>query len=392
MTRRPASPARNALLAPEMASHGGAQAYMWRLYEVLEEYAAQSGGPRPALWSLNDNAQALRRWRDLPDETPVIAGEGSKAGFSLALLQGRDSAPVEHVIVGLIGLAPLAWLLRARRGIRGYSLILHGIEAWRPLGWSDRLACQGAECIIATTHYTARRFAEANGLDSNRISVIPLCASSADPSHPAHAAPSGTHAPPDPDPDFRLSGDFKLGGEFKVLSVGRQSAQERYKGFDELILATRALSDQGVPVHLHLVGQGDDQPRLQAFAAQLELTSRVTFHGQLDDPTLQAAYAQCDLFALPSAGEGFGIVFLEAMRYAKPCIGARAGGIPEVVAEGKTGLLVDAGDAPALAAALHQLWYDPAQREQLGQAGRERLQNKFSPERFKRQHLALIGQ
>lgn len=378
MTHRHASPPRNALLAPEMASHGGAQAYMWRLYEVLEAHAAQSGGPRPALWSLNDNARALRRWRDLPDETPIIAGEGNKAGFSLALLHGRGSAPVEHAIVGLIGLAPLAWLLRAGRCIRGYSVILHGIEAWRRLGWTDRLACRGADRIIATTRYTARRFAEANGLDFNRISVIPLCAPS--------AGPSSTQAPPWPDPDFRL------GGDFKVLSVGRQSAQERYKGFDELILATRALSDQGVPMHLHLVGQGDDQPRLKALAAQLELTDQVTFHGQLDDAKLQAAYAECDLFALPSGGEGFGIVFLEAMRHAKPCIGARAGGIPEVVAEGKTGLLVDAGDAPALAAVLSQLWTDPARRDHLGQAGRERLQSKFSPDRFKHQHLALLGQ
>ena len=138
------------------------------------------------------------------------------------------------------------------------------------------------------------------------------------------------------------------------------------------------------------MGQGDDQARLQALATQLGIAGQVTFHGSLAAPCLQAAYAQCDLFALPSGGEGFGIVFLEAMHHAKPCIGARAGGIPEVLVDGETGLLVDYGDVGGLAAALHQLWSDPALRDRLGAAGHQRLHTHFSPSRFKDRHLTLL--
>ncbi len=361
-----------ALLAPEMASHGGVQSYMWLLHEALQAHAEAGNSAAPALWSLNDSAAALRAWRPLPAGTAVRGGQRHKVRFSLGLLADRlrpTRRPVDWLVVGHLGLSPLAHWLQRIGQVRRYSVVLHGFEAWLPLGRADLAACQAADCIVATTPHTAQRFAACNAVEARRLRVLPLCAQDAAPA----------------DPQFRLAGAFKL------LAVGRMSASERYKGFDELIAATRLLHDQGVPVALHLVGQGDDQARLVQLARDAGVQQSVTFHGALAGPALQAAYAQCDVFALPSANEGFGIVFVEAMRHAKPCVGAAAGGTPAVVRQGVNGLLVEPGRSAPLAQALQRLWADTTLRGRLGAAGQAMAADEFSKTRFIQRHLALMA-
>ena len=107
-----------------------------------------------------------------------------------------------------------------------------------------------------------------------------------------------------------------------------------------MIEAVELLAREHTGVQLHLVGAGVDHARIKATVQQRGLDSLVTMWGNLADAELEAAYASCDLFALPSRREGFGIVFLEAMRHGKPCIGGNHGGTPEVVTDGTTGFLV----------------------------------------------------
>jgi phosphatidylinositol alpha-1,6-mannosyltransferase len=102
---------------------------------------------------------------------------------------------------------------------------------------------------------------------------------------------------------------------------------------------------------LRIVGRGNDLPRLQGIAKRHGvLGAGAEFLGFLDDSHLTEELRTCRLFALPSKKEGFGIVFLEAMAHGRPCLGARAGGIPEVITP-ETGVLADYGDIPGLAAA-----------------------------------------
>ena len=89
-------------------------------------------------------------------------------------------------------------------------------------------------------------------------------------------------------------------------------------------------------------------------------------------------YQACDVFVLPSLKEGFGIVFLEAMQYAKPCIGARAAAVPEVIVDGESGLLTAPGDPRSLERALTTLLTDEALRQSMGRAGLRRLETNFS--------------
>ena len=115
------------------------------------------------------------------------------------------------------------------------------------------------------------------------------------------------------------------------------------------------------------------------------------FLGSVDEATLHECYRSCDIFVLPSAQEGFGIVFLEAMRYRKPTVGARYGGIPEVVLDGITGLLVDYGDEVALAEAVTSLCKDPELRQRFGDAGYERLELNFTLDQFKERLSDILG-
>jgi phosphatidylinositol alpha-1,6-mannosyltransferase len=139
--------------------------------------------------------------------------------------------------------------------------------------------------------------------------------------------------------------------------VGRLCSADTYKGFDTLIEAMPLVLRDFPHARLRIVGGGDDAPRLQALAAQLAVAAAVVFTGIISDEALRAEYAACDLFALPSRNEGFGLVFLEAMIFGKPCIGARAGGVPEVITE-DTGVLVEYGDVPGIAAAIAALSRD----------------------------------
>src|SRR5205807_6434682 len=111
--------------------------------------------------------------------------------------------------------------------------------------------------------------------------------------------------------------------------------------------------------------------------------SHVHFAGYVPDPELPAYYEACDVFAMPSFGEGFGLVYLEAMFHAKPCLAGNRDAAPEVVRQGETGLLVEPGNVAQVEQALIRLLEDRAFAVQLGRAGRARLEEEFTYERFR---------
>ena len=113
-----------------------------------------------------------------------------------------------------------------------------------------------------------------------------------------------------------------------ILTVARWSASERYKGADDLIHATWQLRTAVPDLHLVVVGGGDDLPRLQKLVIDIGAHDRVHFLDSLSREELGACYAHSDVFALPSTGEGFGLVFLEAMSFGKPVVAAAIGARP----------------------------------------------------------------
>ncbi|MEX0671662.1 MAG: FkbM family methyltransferase [Pirellulales bacterium] len=177
------------------------------------------------------------------------------------------------------------------------------------------------------------------------------------------------------------------GGD-EVLFVGRL---EHRKGIDILLDAVPAVLESCPDVRFRIVGD-DSIPSVDGVNTYRQLfedrwggsgpARAVSFEGRLPDDAVRRAYASCDIFVSPSRYESFGLVFLEAMRAGRPVIGCDVGGMPEVIEQGRTGMLVRPADATALAEAIVELVRSRDLRERLGCAGRNLFVERFSAERM----------
>ena len=130
-------------------------------------------------------------------------------------------------------------------------------------------------------------------------------------------------------------------GRRVILTVGRLSASERYKGHDRIIAALPGIIACVPDAAYLIVGSGDDQPRLQRLAREAGVGDRVVFAGHVPDPELPDYFGLADVFAMPSTGEGFGIAFIEAAASGVPVIGGNCDGSVDALADGRIGRLVD---------------------------------------------------
>ncbi len=164
-----------------------------------------------------------------------------------------------------------------------------------------------------------------------------------------------------------------------LLFVGRLVP---YKGLRILLRAFQQIHKHNPSVQLAMVGSGPLETTLHEMSTQLGISDAVHFLGILSRRRLRNAYSACDIFVLPSRSrsEAFGIVQLEAMAQEKPIVATTVGGVPYVVRNEKTGLLVPPMDENSLKKALLRLIRDPALRERLGRAGRKRLLANFTRE------------
>jgi len=133
------------------------------------------------------------------------------------------------------------------------------------------------------------------------------------------------------------------------MTVGRLVSAERFKGFDEVLEAIPSLLHHYPDLHYLIIGDGDDMPRLKRKVRDLQLVNRVTFAGYIKEDEKADHYSLADAYVMPSRGEGFGIVFLEAMACGVPTVGSLVDGSREALLNGKLGLLVDPSDHLAVA-------------------------------------------
>lgn len=326
------------LLTPELFRSEGGIARIMRVYlKALCEICGPAG--RVTSLALNDDAGQAARLEHYTNDHLVrhIGADRHKVQFVMRAIQmGQDA---DWIVCGHIGQLIAARLAKVFNPALRYAVVAHGIEVWRPYRLLERWALHGAQRILCVSAYTRRqmlRFAPA--LDPSKLLVV---ANTLDPNLEDTGAlmPETNHAP-------------------TILSVGRLVRSDAYKGFDCLIEAMPIVKRQLPTAQLRLVGTGDDLERLRSLAAQFEVSAAVTFVGSLTDDQLKLEYANCAIFALPSRREGFGLVYLEAMIRGKSCIGARAGGTPEVITS-QTGRLVEYGDIPSLASAMLDLLRHP---------------------------------
>jgi glycosyltransferase involved in cell wall biosynthesis len=190
-------------------------------------------------------------------------------------------------------------------------------------------------------------------------------------------------------PLSRIVDDDRAAGPPTALIVGRMAGDERYKGHDPLLDIWRGVVEAVPGATLRIVGDGDDRARLEQKAVALGLSGHVTFVGPVGEETLHREYARCTAFVMPSRDEGFGFVFVEAMRAARACVGSR-GAASEVIADGDTGVLVDPGQPAQLLQAVVQVLRDRAAADAMGARGRARYLQEFTEERFRTRFNALL--
>jgi glycosyltransferase involved in cell wall biosynthesis len=162
-------------------------------------------------------------------------------------------------------------------------------------------------------------------------------------------------------------------GRLLVGAAGRLSEE---KGFDILLRSIHNLVNQGLDVGLIIAGDGQERAALGRLAGELRLQDRVRFVGFQND--LRRYYEAMDLYALSSHREGLPNVLLEAMALETPVVATRVAGIPRLIADGESGLLVDAGNEAALTAAISRALLDRNLRDRLAVAGRRTIEERYS--------------
>jgi glycosyltransferase involved in cell wall biosynthesis len=296
--------------------------------------------------------------------------------FSALSPLGMPRAEKMPVVSIHLGLSPVGRILAIRNRSRS-AVFLHGVECWRPLRLRARWGIRGADRLFFNSFYTRDTFYRCNpwatGLPNT---VIPLGVPIASLAEAASASTPTQMAP----------------GVLRVLCVGRMSKAEfyqdyreggdLYKGFKLLIMALGAAANAGAAVSLDLVGDGDARPELEAWIKERPEGAFVRLLGRVSDERLGQAYRESDVFCLPSEGEGFGLVFAEAMAYGLPCVCVAAGAAPEVVNNEVTGLVARPRDMDDLAAKFLRLANDIDLRQRLSSAARKRYLEFYSYEKF----------
>lgn len=217
-------------------------------------------------------------------------------------------------------------------------LQLHGIESWASRLPLTRRIISQSRIATAISRFTRKQFLSWAPLDPVRVKVLPCTCSEV--FHPG------------PKPSF-LVNRYNLTGKKVLLTTGRLSSAERYKGHDKVIEQLPDLLRKHSDLVYMIVGDGDDKNRLHALAEKLGVAEHVLFAGEVSEAELPDYYRLADFFAMPSTGEGFGIVFLEAAACGLPILAENAGGSPDALLEGKSGILVNGEEE--LLAGLHDL-------------------------------------
>ena len=342
------------------------------LTSLRHEYIAKLSAPihyappQEILKILQRKAENTSKWlRDLVEQHDAKYGPAAKAAQrarnALYFAEFFSRNGVDHVHVHFANRAAhTALFLKEISGI-SFSVTAHGQDFMKDLGSDDLLReiCAAAEFIAAETDYSrdllrlrcpnsaSKIHRVYNGIDLERF--------------PAVRSINANQIP-------------------RIVSVGRLVA---FKGFDDLIDACAELVRRQIDFVCDIIGDGPLRETLQTKIDRLDLSSRVSLLGSLSQRAVLEKLEGADIFALASTADAqgatdvFPTVILEAMAAARPVLSTRLAGIPELVVDGQTGLLVPPGDSAALAQALEQLLRAAALRLQFGNAGRERIEQCF---------------
>ena len=295
--------------------------------------------------------------------------------FKFLIHKLRLSINSDKIIFGHVNFAPLVLFINLLNPKSKKYLIVHGIEVWKKMPLFKGLGINTLDKILSVSAYTKEQMKKHDSISENKFIIFP---NTLDPFYSLKP---------------QMAEDIVLPKGKIILSVTRLDSSEVYKNIDLVIKALPSVLKIIPDVYYVIVGEGTDRFRLELLAKELGVRENIIFAGYVPDNLLPSYYAASNVFVLPSTKEGFGIVFLEAMYYLKPCIGANAGGIPEVIKDGETGVLIDPKNITSLSENIIKLLKDKDLCHSMGKAGKERLDNEFAFEIFKNrlEQIIMIG-
>jgi len=248
---------------------------------------------------------------------------------------------------------------------------VHIGPVWRE--WLNWCAKNGRDVAIAISEEVRATEVERSGAPPSSVVVIP------------NGISVDRFAAPDQAAVTKLRRTWGVGADGFV--IGTLARFHEQKGHRYLLDAQRIMLDRAPHTKLLLVGEGVLFESVRERASHLGIADSVILPGVRHE--VPEILALLDLFVLPSLWEGLPISILEAMAAGKPVVATRVGGVPEVVVDGETGLLVPPRDPEALAGAIARLLRDPQLRHRMGQAGQERVREHFSVEQMVRRTETL---
>lgn len=292
------------------------------------------------------------------------AAAGKIAFLKCLIVLALSRRRIDVVVCGHLNLFFAAMLLAKIKRAR-LTLIIHGLESWtQPSYILTNWMLRAANSIISVSNYSAQRFCSWSKIPLQRIFIL-------------HNSVDLDAFLPGPR-DLVLARRYRVSSEDKViLTVGRLDTTERLKGIDQVIDIVPRLLERYPSLKYLIVGDGSDRARLELKVAELGLSDRIIFAGRIPENEKVAHYNLADVYVMPSVGEGFGIVLIEAAACGLQIIGSRADGSREALQDGLLGRLVD----PRNPSELLQALIDTLAIKQ----GHDRKNeiNKFSFENFK---------
>jgi phosphatidyl-myo-inositol dimannoside synthase len=302
----------------------------------------------------------------LPAGVRQLGPVESKLGFSLsAIWMAIAHQQIDFVFCGHLRMAPLAAGICRVVNVPLWIQV-HGVEIFE-LSALQRWSVESAAIVTVVSRYTRRRLLQCVRIDPARVKVLP---NTVDPRYQ-----------PGPKPDYLLQ-RHAAGAKKVLMTVSRLDRLGPYKGHDRVIRTLPRVLEQHDTIYL-IVGEGDDRPRLESLAVEHGVAKNVQFTGSVPPEELPDYFRLADVFVMPSAYEGFGIVFLEAMATGVHVIAGSQDGSRDALCDGALGTLVDPENGEELASAILAALDNPARTGD--------RTTRFKPDRF-REHLDALHQ
>lgn len=316
-----------------------------------------------------------------PPEQPLTRVVTSARVVSVPMRGDHDIGLAPRLMRALSAEAPDVVHVHSRRGADSFgglaawlagvpAVLTRRVESREPPFWL-RWKCRPYGAIVAISQAIAAELVQA-GLAAHRLRVIP-------------SAVDAARFRPDPAARARLAERFSLRPNELALGLVAQLIER--KGHRFAFDAVAALAERGAPIRLICFGRGPLEAELRTVVRARGLDDRIVFAGF--EPDMARWLPGLDALVHPVRREGLGVAVLEAMSAGLPVVAAAAGGLVDVIEDGRDGLLVPAGDATAIATALERLLKDQDLRERLGQAARQRVSRDFSIDAMTNAYAAL---